>query len=120
MRAGLVASCHDCSDGGLAVALAETAFAGGLGMNVDLNCVPYRGKKRNDYILFSESASRFIVTIHPSAKARFAKIMEGNNISDIGFMSNYEMFRISGLNGRLIIEEKIVKLKKALQKPLNF
>ena len=31
IRQGLVASCHDCSDGGLAVALAETAFAGGLG-----------------------------------------------------------------------------------------
>jgi phosphoribosylformylglycinamidine synthase len=120
MRAGLVASCHDCSDGGLAVALAETAFAGGLGMNVDLNCVPYRGKKRNDYILFSESASRFVVTIHPSAKAKFDKIMAGNSISEIGFISNDEMFRISGLNGRLIIEEKIGKLQAAWRKPLNF
>jgi len=42
--AGLVASCHDCSDGGLGVALAEAAFAGGLGMNIDLKDVPYRGK----------------------------------------------------------------------------
>jgi len=38
--AGVVASCHDCSDGGLAVALAETAFSGGFGMAVDLACVP--------------------------------------------------------------------------------
>jgi phosphoribosylformylglycinamidine synthase len=34
---GLVASCHDCSDGGIGVALAETAFAGGLGMEIDRN-----------------------------------------------------------------------------------
>ncbi len=33
---GLVRSCHDCSDGGLGVALAETAFSGGLGMAIDL------------------------------------------------------------------------------------
>ena len=40
MARGLVASCHDCSDGGLGVALAETAFAGGLGMEIDLRLVP--------------------------------------------------------------------------------
>ena len=39
-RSGLVASCHDCSDGGLAVALAESAFAGGLGIRADLRQVP--------------------------------------------------------------------------------
>ncbi len=42
MEAGLVASCHDCSDGGLGIALAETAFAGGLGLTVDLSSVPVR------------------------------------------------------------------------------
>lgn len=118
--AGLVASCHDCSDGGLGVALIETAFAGGLGMNVDLSYVPYRGKKRNDYILFSETASRFIVTIHPKDKSRFEKIMAGNNISEIGFVTADELFQISGINGRLLINEKIGKLKKAWQKPLDF
>jgi len=35
IKAGLVASCHDCSDGGMGVALAETAFAGGLGIHID-------------------------------------------------------------------------------------
>ena len=40
---GLVASCHDCSDGGLGVALAETAFAGGLGMRSILRPYPQGG-----------------------------------------------------------------------------
>ena len=73
IQAGLIASCHDCSDGGLGVALIETAFAGGFGMNIDLKDVPYRGKKRNDYILFSETASRFVVTIHPKIKANLKR-----------------------------------------------
>ena len=120
MEAGLVASCHDCSDGGLAVALIETAFAGGLGINIDLQDVPYRGKKRNDYILFSETASRFVVTIHPQDKKRFEKILAGNVAREIGFITGDEFFRITGLKDRLIINEKIDKLKKAWQTPLDF
>lgn len=118
--AGLVASCHDCSDGGLAVALAETAFAGELGMNIDLNYVPYRGKKRNDYILFSETASRFVVTVHPQHQGRFEKIMAGNSVSEIGFVTDDGLLQITGLKGRLIIKEKISKLKEAWLRPLNF
>ena len=120
IRAGLVASCHDCSDGGLAVALAETAFAGGLGLNVDLKDVPYRGKKRDDYILFSETASRFIVTISPEKQGKFEKLMKGNVVREIGFVSADGLLQVSGLSGRPVIKEKISKLKDAWQKPLNF
>ncbi|PKN52941.1 MAG: phosphoribosylformylglycinamidine synthase subunit PurL [Deltaproteobacteria bacterium HGW-Deltaproteobacteria-13] len=116
----LIASCHDCSDGGLAVALAETSTAGGLGMSIDLRSVPYSGGKRDDYILFSESASRFIVTIHPEAQRRLEKIMAGNIIGKIGLVTNDDVFQAKGLNGKSIIKEKINKLKDAWQKPLNF
>jgi phosphoribosylformylglycinamidine synthase len=58
-RAGLLRSAHDCSDGGVAVTLAECAFdTGGLGCDVDLPA----GGLRVDAALFSESASRAIVT----------------------------------------------------------
>jgi phosphoribosylformylglycinamidine synthase II len=120
IQAGLVASCHDCSDGGLGIALIETAFAGGFGMNIALKDVPYRGKKRNDYILFSETASRFVVTIHPKDQSRFEKIMTGNVLNEIGFVAGDRLFQVTGLNGKLIIKEKISKLKEAWQKPLNF
>jgi len=120
IETGLVASCHDCSDGGLAVALAETAFAGNLGMNIDLQDVPYRGKKRNDYILFSETASRFVVTIHPKDKGKFEKILAGNVVREIGFVASDGLFQVTGLSGKTIIKEKINKLKEAWQKPLNF
>ena len=71
IAAGLVASCHDCSDGGLGIALAETAFAGGLGMDVDLRQVPRRDLHRDDYLLFSETASRFVVTVSPANRTAF-------------------------------------------------
>jgi phosphoribosylformylglycinamidine synthase len=118
--AGLVASCHDCSDGGLGIALIETAFAGGLGINVDLNNVPYRGKRRNDYILFSETPSRFVVTVYPKDQSKFEKIMAGNVLSRIGFVTNDGLFQVTGLNNELLIVEEIKKLKEAWQKPLNF
>lgn len=120
MQSGLIASCHDCSDGGLVVALAETAFAGNLGMNIDLNSVPYTGKKRDDYILFSETVSRFVVTIHTEDKRKFEKIMAGNIISKIGFITGDGLFQVTGMDGKLIIKEEISKLKDAWQKPLNF
>jgi len=120
MEAGLVASCHDCSDGGLGVALAETALAGGFGLNIDLQDVPYRGKKRNDYVLFSETASRFVVTIRPQDKKKFEKIMAGNVAREIGFVAGDGLFQVSGLDGQSIIREEISKLKAAWQKPLNF
>ncbi len=81
---------------GLGIALIETAFAGGLGMNIDLTNVPYHGKKRNDYILFSETASRFVVTIHPQDKSKFEKIMAGNVVSEIGFVSGRRAFSDHG------------------------
>jgi phosphoribosylformylglycinamidine synthase len=120
IQSGLIASCHDCSDGGLGIALIETAFAGGLGMNIDLKDVPYRGKKRNDYILFSETASRFVVTIHPKDQGRFEKIMDGSVLNEIGFVAGDGLFQITGLNGKSIMKEKISNLKEAWQKPLNF
>ena len=52
-QAGLIASLHDCSEGGAAVALAEMAFAGGLGATVLLKKLPYKGEqRREDVCLF--------------------------------------------------------------------
>jgi len=120
IKKGLVASCHDCSDGGLGVALAETAFAGGLGMFVKLDLVPSDGIDRNDYILFSESQSRFVVTISPSAKNEFEKLMMGSTVSNVGEVLSDGIFKVGGIEGNIIIEEDISELKEEWQKPLNF
>ncbi|MBE9500977.1 MAG: phosphoribosylformylglycinamidine synthase subunit PurL [Dehalococcoidia bacterium] len=117
---GLIASCHDCSDGGLAVALAETAFAGGLGMNIDLAQTPTDGIKRNDTILFSESQSRFVVTVSPQNKKSFEQIMKGHVFASIGHVTGDEDFVIQGLNRKVVIRANICELKDAWQKTLSW
>jgi phosphoribosylformylglycinamidine synthase len=120
IEAGLVASCHDCSDGGLGVALAETAFAGGFGLAVDLSGVPREGLQRDDELLFSESQSRFVVTVVPAAKAAFQRMLKGNVHAEAGRVTAEGTLRIMGLKRTLIVDEDIQELKAVWQKPLNF
>jgi phosphoribosylformylglycinamidine synthase II len=120
MEKGLVASCHDCSDGGLGVALAETAFAGALGMEVDLRKVPSSGVDRNDVLLFSESQSRFVVTVHPEIQAAFEECLKGNAFSEIGKVIDGSEFKVFGLNGKAVVRVNIFDLKEAWQRPLRF
>jgi phosphoribosylformylglycinamidine synthase subunit PurSL len=68
MRAGLVRSCHDVSEGGLAVTLAELCIAGRLGIAVDALPHPDRTTA-----LFAESTGRFVVEVHPDDFARFVE-----------------------------------------------
>jgi phosphoribosylformylglycinamidine synthase II len=120
IMAGLVASCHDCSDGGLGVALAETAFAGGLGMEIDLRSVPAEGVTRNDEILFSESQSRFVVTISPQSREAFETLFAGSVCARIGTVISEGVLKVNGIGGQRIIEEELAALKAAWQKTLAF
>jgi len=120
IREGLVASCHDCSDGGLGVTLAETAFAGGLGMDVDLAAVPASRIARDDEALFSESQSRFVATVRPEKKAAFEAALAGNTLACVGAVTDDGLFRVRGLRGGVILEEKIEELKEAWQRTLRF
>jgi phosphoribosylformylglycinamidine synthase len=116
---GLISSCHDCSDGGLGVALAETAFAGGLGMSIDLKKIPTADMDRNDFLLFSESQSRFVVTVKPQNVKRFEEIMKGNIFANIGKVIKNE-FIAYGLDGKVCIKSDINELKNAWQKTLRW
>ena len=118
VRMGLVASCHDLSDGGLAVALAETAFAGGLGIEADLGRVLFSGvpcDRRDEVILFSESASRLLVTVHPENSQAFEEVMTGNCFSSIGVVTGGNMLKVTGLDGSLVINGDLATLKEAWQ-----
>jgi phosphoribosylformylglycinamidine synthase subunit PurSL len=120
MARGLVASCHDCSDGGLGVALAETAFAGGLGMDIDLRLVPRVSDLRDDVTLFSESASRFVITVHPEDMAALEVTLHGLPWAVVGRVTGTGMFGLVGRSGGPIIEADIDRLKAAWQRPLNW
>ncbi|NJD53600.1 MAG: phosphoribosylformylglycinamidine synthase subunit PurL [Candidatus Methanoperedens sp.] len=116
---GVVASCHDCSDGGLAVALAESAFSGDLGMIIELTKVPVENIKRSDTILFSESQSRFVVTVAPRNVKRFEALMKGNVFADVGAVTARQEFIV--MDGeKVVLRERIDVLKNAWQKTLRW
>ncbi len=119
---GLIASCHDCSEGGLAVAAAEMAFAGGYGMDLSLEKVPNKDIARSDILLFSESNTRFIVEISPENKEAFEGDMRVEKIPAglLGKVTESSEFRITGLDEKICIKTDIQKLKDAWQKPLKW
>jgi phosphoribosylformylglycinamidine synthase len=85
MQKKLITSCHDLSDGGLAVALAEMAIGGRLGARVDLAHVPASQKSLSlEEMLYSESASRFLVTIKKEDKQKFEDLFQGQTLGLIG------------------------------------
>jgi phosphoribosylformylglycinamidine synthase len=116
---GVVASCHDCSDGGLAVALAESAFSGGLGMSIKLEKIPVENIRRSDTILFSESQSRFVVTVAPGNVARFEALMKGTVFADVGAVTQQQDFTV--IDGeKVVLRAGIDELKDAWQKTLRW
>ena len=80
-----VRSCHDCSEGGMAVTLAEMAFSGGIGADIDLSrWAPPKGQPFLDTerLLFSESNTRFVVEV--SDENDFLKLMSGFPVWKLG------------------------------------
>lgn len=81
---GLVVSCHDLSEGGLAVGLAEMSIGSGLGANVFLSEVDKSGKMLDHEVLFSESPTRFLVEVEKDKKDIFEKGLNGLPLGLIG------------------------------------
>ena len=89
----LLAGAHDLSDGGLAVALAESCLRGGVGCRVELPGDPFT-------CLFSESAGRAIVVVRPGAEAAFAALAAGHDVpaQPIGTVGG-DSLRVAGCFG---------------------
>jgi phosphoribosylformylglycinamidine synthase II len=116
----LVKACHDCSEGGIGVAAAEMAFAGNLGMEIHVDKVPLSEPiERDDYVLFSESNSRFIAEVAPGDKAQFEKMLSGVDFAEIGKVTRNKIFEVYGRNGKLL-KATLAELKESWQKPLRW
>ncbi len=118
--AGLVRACHDCSEGGIAVALAEMAFAGGLGAEISLADVPVAETLRDDVVLFSESNSRFIVEVKPENQQAFEKMMSDNAFAVIGKVTDGNVLLIKNSNGQEMVHKNIADLKESWQQTLRW
>ncbi|MEX3748205.1 phosphoribosylformylglycinamidine synthase subunit PurL [Lysinibacillus xylanilyticus] len=114
IKAGIVQSAHDLAEGGLAVALAETTFgANGLGVEVTLT-----GSATT--ALFSETQSRFVVTVKEENAAEFVEIVK--DAQKIGVVTNNALVKINGDKGVLVegtVEEFRSNWKGAIPCLLN-
>ncbi|HZN33850.1 MAG TPA: phosphoribosylformylglycinamidine synthase subunit PurL [Pirellulaceae bacterium] len=120
IRRGLVRACHDLSEGGLAVALAEMAFAGNCGAAIRLANVPagdLPAEGRDTALLFAESASRFVAEVAPANQAAFETILREAKVpcGCIGQVTASGRLQIDAL-----IDLPLTELKEAWQKPLRW
>jgi phosphoribosylformylglycinamidine synthase len=117
---GCVEACHDASEGGLAVALAEMTFASRFGVDLWLKKVPKpRSLTRDDVILFSESNSRFIVEVDKRRTEEFEHLMRDNVCEPVGRVKSERSFTIYGVNERKLVDVDLAKFRKAWKTPLG-
>lgn len=110
----LMASAISIGLGGIGPALIKMAIASELGMEIDLKNVPYKGEQRDDYLLFSESQSRFIVTVNPDKKDEFEKALPDAKL--IGKVTDSKQVSVKGLDGSAVIDLPIAKLEESYKK----
>ncbi|UCE55637.1 MAG: phosphoribosylformylglycinamidine synthase [Desulfobacterales bacterium] len=115
----LVASAHGMYRGGLGVHLAMVAMGGNLGMEVDLGQVPVENVDRDDTILFSESAGRFIVTVDPANRQVFESCFKGLTCACIGKIIAEPDFMIRGLDDTPVVDTSVQDLRTAWEKPFG-
>jgi phosphoribosylformylglycinamidine synthase II len=144
IQLGAVRSCHDLSEGGVAVALAEMAIAGGFGAAVDLPSVATLPlppafddvEPRQIVALFSESNSRFLVEVERAWEADFVatlttpvdrSISAPITLQRLGEVTQEALVVIrdasldnGSATARTIVRDSIAALKESWQKPLRW
>ena len=102
IKAGLIASAHDLSEGGLAVGLMESVFDTGLGFDVTV--------AMDKTLLFSETQSRFILTVKPENVAAVEAIF-GSAAAQIGTVTAAAVAKIAAANETITLDIKEVQTK---------
>jgi phosphoribosylformylglycinamidine synthase len=119
----LVKSAHDSSDGGLAVALAEMAFAGGLGIEADVGTIPVAGNMEQEAaVLFSESPARILLEVPIDSVAEVQALFESRGATrpvPIGRVTERDRLIITGFEGKPVIDASLAALKTAWKGPRN-
>lgn len=107
IQGGLVRSAHDLSEGGLAVALAETCISGGVGAKVDIT-----SELRPDFMLFSESQSRILLSASPEKAEALEKLLAERGVpaARIGVVEGSELN--VAVNGTEVLSKPVDQLRR--------
>lgn len=97
IKSDLVASAHDCAEGGLAVAVAESAFTNQLGVDITVE-MPVEN-------LFAETQSRFVLSVKPEKQAEF-EALAGDKAVKIGEVTNTGDLKLTALGGEINVATK--------------
>ena len=124
MQNRLIRSCHDLSEGGLAVAAAEMAFAGNLGLDLHLEDIPCEFPAElspaDPVKLFSESNSRFLIEVTPENTEKVEELFAELPFAWIGAVSEEPQLSIWDSNGDPIIRQSNRILKAAWQNKIQW
>ena len=119
MRNGLVASAHDCSDGGLASALAESCFGVDAGATVDIGALRGHDDELDAWgALFGESLGRILVSVKSEDMTSFESAMQETACTHIGIVGESDDLVIKDA-GKPILEFSISELRSAWKNTLN-
>ena len=118
MTERLISACHDLSDGGLAVALAEMSIGGRLGASVNLANVPAEAGLSATETLYSESASRLLVSVNADKAAIFEAVF-GDDAALLGEVTDCGRLTIAGADGN-IVDLPVENLAAAFKKTLDW
>ncbi len=122
IRGGHIRAAHDCSDGGLLVAAAEMAFAGGIGLELDLAAMPCQGVQQDHQRAFAETPSRYLLEVEP---ARLEAVSERLRQADIAFARigrfvDGGRLIARGGSGATVVDLPLDELRSAWLSPLDF
>ena len=120
ISAGLVRSCHDLSEGGFAVAAAEMAFAGGLGVELDIERLAADGTTDPAALLFSESTTRFLLEVTAANVAKLTANFANLPFAYVGVVTNSGRVVAQDSLGVRLLDISCAELKSAWQKPLSW
>jgi phosphoribosylformylglycinamidine synthase subunit PurSL len=114
-----IVSCHDLSEGGLAVALAEVAFAGELGLNVDISNMRRDCFIDREVALFAESNSRILVEVPPQGMVAFEASMQGLPCYLLGEVTKHDQVHVR-CDGDVLMDVAWSTLKVTWLSPLDW
>jgi phosphoribosylformylglycinamidine synthase len=118
-RKGLIQACHDLSEGGLAVAAAEMAIAGGHGLEIDVRDVPVAEPGLADSTrLFAESPTRFLVEVTPADAPALERLLGRIPHARIGRVLESPHLRVWS-EGGVVIDANTETLRSRWQAPLT-
>ncbi|MDY0225783.1 MAG: AIR synthase-related protein [Desulfomicrobium apsheronum] len=116
---GLLSAAHDVSDGGLAVAVAEMALAGRIGADIDVDKIPALDCPLPEQRLYSESASRFVVTVPDDRRGAFEALFAQDFMAAIGRTTSDEKLTLRA-GSAILANASVEDLAAAWKKTLDF